>query len=92
VIGGHAAAGPTDRNERGELATDVAVDVQPGPTATDMNPDEGQYADASKSFIALGRYGLPPEVAGVVSYLAGPESGLVTSPGRSGCRSRRMRA
>lgn len=52
--------------------------VQPGPTATDMNPDRGEYADASKSFIALGRYGQATEVAGVVSYLAGPESGFVT--------------
>jgi 3-oxoacyl-[acyl-carrier protein] reductase len=52
--------------------------VQPGPTATDMNPSEGEYADASRSFIALGRYGQPTEVAGVVSYLASPESGFVT--------------
>lgn len=52
--------------------------VQPGPTATDMNPDRGEYADASKSFIALGRYGQPSEVAGVVSYLAGPDSRFVT--------------
>ena len=52
--------------------------VQPGPIATDMNPDHSEYADASKNFIALGRYGQPPEVAGVVSYLAGPDSRFVT--------------
>lgn len=52
--------------------------VQPGPTDTDMNPDKGEFAEASKSFIALGRYGHSPEVAGVVSFLAGPESGFVT--------------
>ncbi|MEW2480091.1 3-oxoacyl-ACP reductase family protein [Mycobacterium sp. NPDC049093] len=52
--------------------------VQPGPIATDMNPDHGEYAEASKNFIALGRYGQPPEVAGVVSYLAGPNSRFVT--------------
>jgi 3-oxoacyl-[acyl-carrier protein] reductase len=52
--------------------------VQPGPTATDMNPDEGEYADALKNFIALGRYGQPGEVATVVSFLAGHEAGFIT--------------
>jgi 3-oxoacyl-[acyl-carrier protein] reductase len=52
--------------------------VQPGPIATDMNPEEGEFADAARQVLALGRYGQPRDVASVVSYLAGPESGYVT--------------
>jgi 3-oxoacyl-[acyl-carrier protein] reductase len=52
--------------------------VQPGPIATDMNPDVGEFADAGRQASALGRYGHTRDVASVVSYLAGPESGYVT--------------
>jgi 3-oxoacyl-[acyl-carrier protein] reductase len=52
--------------------------VQPGPIASDMNPEEGEFADATRPFIALGHYGQPRDIASVVSYLAGPESGFVT--------------
>lgn len=52
--------------------------VQPGPIATDMNPAEGEFADAAKQVMALGRYGHPRDVASVVSYLAGPEAAYVT--------------
>ena len=52
--------------------------VQPGPIATDMNPEEGEFADLARQVIALGHYGQPRDVASVVSYLAGPESGYVT--------------
>jgi 3-oxoacyl-[acyl-carrier protein] reductase len=52
--------------------------VQPGPTATDMNPDEGELADVLHTFIAQGRYGRPHEAAAVVSFLAGPDAGFVT--------------
>ena len=52
--------------------------VQPGPVATDMNPEVGEFADAARQVMALGRYGQPREVASVVSYLAGPEAGYVT--------------
>jgi 3-oxoacyl-[acyl-carrier protein] reductase len=52
--------------------------VQPGPIATDMNPAEGEFADAAKQVMALGRYGHPRDVAGVVSYLAGPEAAYIT--------------
>ena len=30
--------------------------VQPGPIATDMNPEEGEFADAARQAIAFGRY------------------------------------
>ncbi len=52
--------------------------VQPGPIATDMNPDEGEFAESAKELMAIGRYGQPSDVAGVVSYLAGPDTGYIT--------------
>jgi 3-oxoacyl-[acyl-carrier protein] reductase len=52
--------------------------IQPGPVATDMNPEEGEFADAARQVMALGRYGQPRDVASVVSYLAGPEAAYVT--------------
>jgi 3-oxoacyl-[acyl-carrier protein] reductase len=52
--------------------------IQPGPVATDMNPEEGEFADAARQVMALGRYGQPRDIASVVSYLAGPEAAYVT--------------
>jgi 3-oxoacyl-[acyl-carrier protein] reductase len=52
--------------------------IQPGPIATDMNPEEGEFADAARQVIAVGHYGDPRDVASAVSYLAGTESGYVT--------------
>ncbi|MDF0552695.1 3-oxoacyl-ACP reductase family protein [Kamptonema sp. UHCC 0994] len=52
--------------------------VQPGPIATDMNPSEGEFAEILKKQIALLRYGTVEEVAGMVAYLASPESGYIT--------------
>src|SRR5258708_36640237 len=51
--------------------------IQPGPIATDMNPDEGEFADSLRQVMALRRYGQPREIASVVSYLAGPEAAYV---------------
>jgi 3-oxoacyl-[acyl-carrier protein] reductase len=52
--------------------------VQPGPIDTVANPDDGDFADSLKQVVALGRYGHVGDVAAVVSFLAGPESGYVT--------------
>lgn len=52
--------------------------VQPGPVNTDMNPDEGDFADFAKKVMAAGKYGQPSDIAGVVSYLAGPDTGYIT--------------
>lgn len=52
--------------------------VQPGPIATDMNPPEGEFAEMLKKLLALPRYGTVEEVAGLVAYLASPESGYIT--------------
>ena len=52
--------------------------VQPGPVNTDMNPDEGEFAEFAKTIMATGKYGQPSDIAGVVSYLAGPDTGYIT--------------
>lgn len=52
--------------------------VQPGPVDTDLNPASGPFADSLTKIMALGRYGRAEEVAGLVSYLAGPDGGYVT--------------
>jgi 3-oxoacyl-[acyl-carrier protein] reductase len=52
--------------------------VQPGPTATDMNPADGPHSEAVKNLVPLGSLGSGEEVAGFVSYLAGPEAGFIT--------------
>lgn len=52
--------------------------VQPGPTATDTNPDEGDFADAMRQLTALGHYGQPQDIASAVAYLASAEAGFVT--------------
>ncbi|MFI7355037.1 SDR family oxidoreductase [Streptomyces avidinii] len=52
--------------------------VHPGPVDTDMNPADGPYAGSQAAMTALGRFGAPREVAGVVSFLAGPDASYVT--------------
>lgn len=52
--------------------------VQPGPTATDMNPATGDFADAMKSMMALGHYAQPADIASAVAYLARPEARFIT--------------
>jgi cyclic-di-GMP-binding biofilm dispersal mediator protein len=52
--------------------------VQPGPIDTDANPADGPMKDLMHSFMAIKRHGRPEEVAGMVSWLAGPEAGFVT--------------
>ncbi|BBD96949.1 3-oxoacyl-ACP reductase FabG [Sphingobium amiense] len=49
--------------------------VQPGPTETDMT---AAMAERLKEIVPLKRIGQPSEIAGLVSYLAGDESGYMT--------------
>jgi 3-oxoacyl-[acyl-carrier protein] reductase len=43
-----------------------------------MNPADGPLASNMHGMMALGRHAHPDEIAGMVAYLAGPESGMVT--------------
>ncbi|MBV6325689.1 SDR family oxidoreductase [Duganella violaceipulchra] len=52
--------------------------VAPGPIDTDMNPANGDFAPALHGLMALQRHGHADEVAGMVSYLAGPDAAFVT--------------
>ena len=52
--------------------------VQPGPVNTDMNPADGPMAGDMHGLMALDRHAHPDEIAGMVAYLARPESGMVT--------------
>ena len=52
--------------------------VQPGPVNTDMNPQDGEFAEMLKGMMSLKRYAQPDEIAAMVAYLAGPEAGFVT--------------
>lgn len=52
--------------------------VQPEPINTDANPDSGDFAESLKLVTMQGRYGHTTDVASVVSFLAGPESGCIT--------------
>jgi 3-oxoacyl-[acyl-carrier protein] reductase len=52
--------------------------VQPGPINTDLNPADGDFAKTMIGLMALPHYGTVSDVAAMVSYLAGPESGFVT--------------
>jgi 3-oxoacyl-[acyl-carrier protein] reductase len=53
----------------------IAVNnVQPGPTATDMNAQPEKVVP----LIPLGRIGQPEEIAGLVAYLVSPEAGFIT--------------
>ena len=52
--------------------------VHPGSTDTDMNPADGERADAQRALSALGHYGGAEDIAATVAHLAGPEGRMLT--------------
>ena len=52
--------------------------VQPGSTATDMNPAEGESADTQRSLMALGHFGAAEDVAATVTHLASEAARQIT--------------
>jgi len=52
--------------------------IQPGPTASDMNPAEGPMAEQLHSFMAIRRHAQPTEIAELAAYIAGPHGAMIT--------------
>jgi 3-oxoacyl-[acyl-carrier protein] reductase len=52
--------------------------VQPGPTNTDMNPEDGEFGGALHKLMAITRHAHPDEIAGLVSYVASADAAFVT--------------
>ncbi|PSH66564.1 oxidoreductase [Phyllobacterium brassicacearum] len=52
--------------------------VQPGSTDTDMNPANGNHADAQRALMAIPRFGQAKDIAGLVTFLAGEEGRFIT--------------
>jgi 3-oxoacyl-[acyl-carrier protein] reductase len=74
AVVGYSKGAARDLGPRG-----ITVNVlQSGSVATDMNPDEGAFAEAQKTSIALGRFARPEEIAAGVVFLASPASSYVT--------------
>jgi 3-oxoacyl-[acyl-carrier protein] reductase len=58
---------------------DITVNlVQPGPIDTDMNPADGDHAEAIRDLTALGRYGTTDDIAAAVAFLASPQAKFIT--------------
>src|SRR5690606_15887693 len=53
--------------------------VSPGTTRTGMTPTEGsERAEAMVAFNAIRRFAAPDDIAGLVGYIASPDSHFVT--------------
>ena len=74
-----ALAGLTRAFARDLASFGITVNaIQPGPIATDMNPDDSRHARLMTMMTALGRYGAPEDVANAAIFLASDESAFVT--------------
>jgi NAD(P)-dependent dehydrogenase (short-subunit alcohol dehydrogenase family) len=52
--------------------------IQPGSTDTDMNPANGDHADAQRARMAIQRFGEASDIAGLVAFLAGKNGRFIT--------------
>ncbi|WP_420382237.1 SDR family oxidoreductase [Novosphingobium sp.] len=52
--------------------------VQPGAINTEMNPQDGPFAETLKGLTPLGRYGQPEDIAAAIAFLVGPDAGYIT--------------
>lgn len=52
--------------------------IQPGPTATDMNPADGPHVEWLTKLIPLKRFGRDSEIASLIAYLATEDAGFIT--------------
>ncbi|SOC21189.1 SDR family NAD(P)-dependent oxidoreductase [Thalassospira xiamenensis] len=52
--------------------------LHPGPTNTDMNPENGENGDTMRSFMAIKQFSRSEDTAGLVSWLASDEGRTVT--------------
>ena len=58
--------------------TGVTVNgIQPGPTNTELSPEDGPASAAMKKRTSVGRYGRVEEVASAAAFLANPESAFI---------------
>ncbi|KHK03264.1 SDR family NAD(P)-dependent oxidoreductase [Desulfovibrio sp. TomC] len=74
AVAGYAKGAAHDLGPRG-ITVNV---VQPGPTATDMSPDSGDFAAVLKANTALGRFASPEDIAAGIAFLAGPGAAYIT--------------
>jgi len=61
----------------GPLGITVNV-IHPGPIDTDMNPADGEGAEAEKSLTAVGHYGTTDDIASMALHLAGQTGRFIT--------------
>lgn len=79
AISKFAVAGMTRAFARDLASLGITVNaIQPGPIATDMNPDDTRHARIMTMMTALGRYGAPGDVANAAIFLASDESAYIT--------------